>query len=338
MSAVLRVLASDPAACLDLLGDDAVLLRLSTWHGLDPEAVGAFTADGLLDAVVDDEDRAADGFAVLARLTQLAAGPVDDGLAAGMARGLALSMPVYLPRLAAGVFQTGDGPVRVSDLGLTLGTHDEVAGLFGAVLRDDEAAVALGLALGAWTAARLQAAGEGLATPGSIDDVVHVSVLLDHAARSEQAQMVMAAAAEEARRRRLGDMLGTGAGIALTVTGVGALWRAASSTAIRAVTVALADVPPERLAGASITSHQYQQIWISAMGVALGRATPEGPRSPADRARRRDVRRRLEEIEACDDLGERAELIVDLRHVVEGTELAEFVDGVMDAGGVQDLR
>jgi hypothetical protein len=338
MSAVLRALAADPGASLDLLTDDAVLLRLATWDDLDATALGDFTLAAMLDGVVADPTRLADGFGVLARLTDVAGGPLDDGPAAGMARGLALAMPVYLPQLAAGVFQTGDGPVRVSKLGLTIGTHDEVADLFGALMRDDEAAGALGLALGAYTDARLRHGGVDLTAAGSIDDVVHLSVLLDHAARSEQAQIVMEAAAEEARRRRLGDLLGIGATIALTATGAGAVWRSTASTAIRAVTAALAGVAPERLAAASITAHQYQQIWMSAMAVALDREGPDLASSARGRSIRRDVRRRLDDIEACDDPTRRGELIVDLRTAVDGTELAEFVDGVMQHSGLSTLR
>lgn len=329
MSAVLRAITADPGACLDLLADDAVLLRVATWDDLDPTAVAEFTLAAMLDGVIADSTRLADGFAVLGRLTQFGSGPLDDGLAAGMARGLALSMPVYLPRLAGGVFQTGEGPVRISEFRLTLGTHDQVANLFGAVMRDDAAAGALGLALGAYTDARLTDDALDLTAAGSLDDVVHLSVLLDHAARSEQAQMVMEAAAEEARRRRLGELLGVGAGIALAASGAGTAWRSAASMAIRSVTAKLADVEPDRLAGASITAHQYQQMWMSAMSVALGRAEPD---------RTREFRRRLDEIEACDDPTERGVLIVDLRSVIEGTEFAEFVDEVMDAGGLSALR
>lgn len=330
MSAVLRALAVDPGTSLDLLGDDEVLLRVATWNDLDPTAVAEFTLAAMLDSVVADSSRLADGFGVLGRLTQFAGGRLDDGLAAGLARGLALSMPAYFPRLGAGVFQTGEGPVRISEFRLTLGTHDQVADLFGAVMRDEVAAGALGLTLGAYTDARLTDGALDLTAAGSLDDVVHLSVLLDRAARSEQAQLVMEASAEEARRRRFGDLVGVGAGVALTATGVGAVWRSAASLAIRSVTAALADVGPERLAGASITAHQYQQIWMSAMSVALERADAGGSAG--------EFRRRLDEIEACDDPTERAALIVDLRTAVEGTEVAEFVDEVMNAGGLSALR
>lgn len=329
MSAVLRALTADPSACLDLLADDAVLLRLATWDDLDPDALADFTLAALFDGVAD-RTHLADGFEVLARLTDLVAGPPERGLAPGMARGLALAMPAYLPRLAAGVFQTGDGPVRVSEFGLTIGTHDEVAALFGSLMHDDDAAGALGLALGAYTDARLRDGGPDLTRPGALDDVVHLSLLLDHAARSEQAQLVMEAAAEEARRRQLGDLLGIGAGVALTATGAGAAWRSAAALAIRSVTDALADVEPERLAGASITAHQYQRIWMSAMAVALDRAGPGGGTL--------ELRRRLDEVEACDDPAERSVLIVDLRNAVEGTEVAEFVDEVMNTDGLSALR
>ena len=83
-----------------------------------------FVASGLMDSALADETRVADGFEVVRTLTLAANGPLDDGMSAGMSRGVALSMPVYFPQLSAGIFQTGGEPVRISEYGLTLGTFN----------------------------------------------------------------------------------------------------------------------------------------------------------------------------------------------------------------------
>ncbi len=340
MSAVLLSLTSRPGACLDLLLDDAVLYRLATWHGLDATTVSDFTTAGMLADADQATGRLADGFDVVRRLTDFGVGSLDHGMSPGMARGLAMSMPAYFPMLADAIFQTGAEPVRVSTYGLTIGTYEHVANLFGAVMRDGEAAGALGLALGAFTDSELTREGVDLTTASSLTDVVHLTLLLDTAAESEQAQMVMEAAAAEARRRNLGAWIGVGANIALTASGAGATWRGVASTAIRAATSAVADVDAERLAGASIRAQQYQQIWMSTMSVALDRrATAHADRhDPKMKGRLEEFRRRLVDIEECVDLEARDALISDLRSAVDGTVIADFVDEIMDGSGLHSVR
>jgi hypothetical protein len=340
LSVALDRLADDPEACLDLLLDQQTTYALAAWGELDPMSLSRFVASGLMDSVLADATRAVDGFEVVRALAIAANGPLDDGMSAGMARGVALSMPVYFPSLSAGIFQTGGEPVRISEHGLTLGTYDEIANLFGSVMRDDEAAGALGVALGAFTDQQLTRQGVDLTTNGSLTDVVHLSLLLDHGARSEQAQLILEATAEQARRDGLAGLFGTGAGIALTATGVGAAWRAATALAIRTVTDAIDDVDAEQLAGASIASRQYQQVWISAMANALER--PETLRAaqldPAIGAQVAEFRERLDQIEACDDPLLRSELVIDLRAAAEGTVVDEYLDDVVASQGLPTIR
>jgi hypothetical protein len=293
-----------------------------------------------MDSVLADAARLADGFEVVRHLTLAANGPLDSGLSAGMARGVALSMPVYFPLLSSGVHQTGAKPVRISTYELTLGTYDEVARLFGAVMRDDEAAGALGISLGTFTDGELTREGSDLTTAGSLTDVVNLSVLLDQAARSEQAQVIMEAAAEQARRDQLAGWFSTGTNIALLASGVGAAWRSAASVAIRTVTGAIDDVDPARLAGASIASRQYEQIWLSAMANALDR--PEtlsaAQRDPDVRKQVDEFRRRLDEVEQCDDPFARSELVSDLRSASEGTIVDDYMDQVTTTHGLETIR
>lgn len=340
LGVALASLVDDPAACLDLLLDQPTFYALAAWDALDPAILSTFVASGLMDSVLADATRVVDGFEVI-RFSSLAAnGPLDQGMSAGMARGLALSMPTYFPPLSAGIFQTGGQPVRISEHGLTLGTYDEVADLFGAVMRDDEAAGALGVALGAFTDQQLTAVGVDLTETGSLTAVIHLSLLLDHGARSEQSQLIVEAAAEQARRDGLAGLLGTGAGIALTATGVGAAWRGAAVLAIRAAASTIEDVEEEQLVGASIASRQYQRIWTAAMANALER--PETLRAaqldPAVGAKMAELRRRLDEIESCDDPMLRSELVVDLRSAAEGTVVDRYLDEVIASQGLPTIR
>jgi hypothetical protein len=340
MSSLLRALADDRHACLDLLRDDVVLFRLATWDRLDAAAVADFVTVGLLADADEETGRLDDGFDVLRRLTEFSTGTLDGGMTPGMARGLALAMPAYVPLLADAIFQTGGEPVRVSRYQLTLGTYDEVANLFGAVLRDGPAAGAVGLALGAFTDSRLTREGVDLTDSSSLTDVVHLTLLLDHAAESEQTQLVMEAAAAEAGRRGLGNWIGVGASVALSASGAGAAWRAVASVAIRAATDAVADVDAERLAGASIQAQQYQLIWMSTMSVALDRDATRraAEHDPRIRGRLGEFRGRLAEIDVCTDLEARDILIADLRYDVDGTVVADFVDGVMERSGLSAIR
>ena len=340
LSVALDSLVDDPAACLDLLLDRPTVYALAAWDELDPTSLSNFVASGLMDSVLADAARAADGFGVVRSLTVATNGPLDEGMSAGMARGIALSMPVYFPALSAGVFQTGGEPVRISEHGLTLGTYDEVANLFGSVMRDDEAAGALGVALGAFTDQQLTRDGVDLTANGTLTDVVHLSLLLDHGARSEQAQLIVEATAEQARRDGLAGLLGTGAGIALTATGVGAAWRGAAALAISTVASTIEDVDAEQLAGASIASRQYQQIWMSAMANALEH--PQTLRAaqldPAVGAQVAEFRERLDEIEAWDDPVLRTELVMDLRPTAEGTVVDGYLDDVIVSQGLPAIR
>ncbi|HUS42973.1 MAG TPA: hypothetical protein VMY16_09920 [Ilumatobacteraceae bacterium] len=340
LSRALERLAGDPGACLDLLLDDRTAYALAAWDALDPVALEHFVSSGLMDSVVDDATRLADGFRVVNMLTRAATGPLDEGMSAGMARGVALSMPVFFPLLSGGIFQTGAKPVRVSEFALTIGTYSEVANLFGAVMRDDQAAGALGVALGTFTDRELSRDGLDLTEDGSFTHVVHLSLLLDHAAKSEQAQLIMEAAAAQGRRDGLASVLGAGTNIALLTSGVGAAWRSAASLAIRTVTDAIDDVDARQLAGASIASRQYEQIWMSAMADALERPATLGAarRDPTLRTKLADFRARLDAIEACNDPLRRSELVIDLRSAAEGTIVDAYLDEVTATDGLPTIR
>ena len=83
LSVALTALVSDPAACLDLLLDPVVLHGIAGSSRLDPEAVHEFVLSGLHTSVLADPARLVDGYRVLAHLTSITNGPLDDGIHAG---------------------------------------------------------------------------------------------------------------------------------------------------------------------------------------------------------------------------------------------------------------
>ncbi len=83
LSVALTALVSDPAACLDLLLDPVVLHGIAGSRRLDPEAVHEFVLSGLHTSVLADPARLADGYRVLAHLTSITNGPLDDGIHQG---------------------------------------------------------------------------------------------------------------------------------------------------------------------------------------------------------------------------------------------------------------
>ena len=113
LSVALTALVSDPAACLDLLLDPVVLHGIAGSSRLDPDAVHEFILSGLHTSVLADPARLVDGYRVLARLTSITNGPLDDGIHPGMALGVAGSMVGYVDTLAPAVRQEGAYPVLV---------------------------------------------------------------------------------------------------------------------------------------------------------------------------------------------------------------------------------
>ena len=81
-------------------------------------------------------------------------------------------------------------------------------------------------------------------------DVTHVAEFADligDASRAEQAELVMAAAVEESRRRQLNGLIGFGTNVALLAGGAGSVARAIAGQAVRAATNWRDQGEPERL-------------------------------------------------------------------------------------------
>jgi hypothetical protein len=346
LSATLRALTEHPADCLVLLLDPAALYGVAAWDALDADVVADVVATGLHRAVADDPDRLRDGYGVLARLVQLANGPLDRGFAPGMARGIAAATAGYVDTLAPAITTTSGGPVVVSNerrsLSVDLGSYDEVAALMGAVLRDAEAAARLGVVVGAYADHVLTGLGPDVLTRPGLASVVSFTLLVEDAARTEQSQLVVEAAAREAQRRRLGSVIGFGITAALSASGVGVLGRAAVAQVTRAATDALARVEPGRLPHGSIGAQMYTQVTLSTVAAAV--ADPHVLRAsgaaPLNRAQAAGLARRLEAIDRCDDPVEQTRLVSELEQYVDQRlpRLGGHLDAVRAHGQLDQLR
>jgi hypothetical protein len=343
LSTALAALVNDPAACLDLLLDPVVLRGIAASSRLDPDVVHEFVLSGLHTAVSADPDRLGDGYRVLAQLTSLTNGPLDDGIHPGVALGIAGSMVGYIDPLAPAIRQEGAYPVLVLGDGVEveLGTYDEVVDLFGAVLRDPHAQAALGIVLGGYVTAVVTREGAGIVDGPGLQYVSRFTDLIADATRTEQAELVMEAAAEEAHRRQIGGMIGFGATMAFAFAGAESPARAVISRAIAIGTNAVAPVAPAKMPDARIPSRTYDLITVAALGVVVSDRA-QRQRAGLSAVDERDwdqVARRLNEIESEGDPDERTRRILRLDHWIEDNvpALAGYLVRIRSAPGMDEL-
>ena len=343
LSTALSSLAHDPTACLDLLLDEPTAYALSSWRTLDTAMLADFVVSGLHDAVITDPARLADGYDVLQFLTRASNGPLDGGMAAGMALGVSTSLAGYIDTLAPGVRQEGSTPVivRAIDPPLELGTYDDLVDLFGSLLRVPEAQAALGTVLAAYTFETFDRVGGDAARRPEVTYVAQFADLVGDASRTEQAELVMAAATEEARRRRLGGLIGFGVNVTLLAAGAGSVARSIAGQAVRMVTAWTATVQSEQLTGSHIPAHTYDLITVAA--VAAVASDPSSRRSAGlgdvTSAQWSEVRRRGREIDRHDDPRERGLAVGDLDHWIETSVpvLAAYLLDIRSLPGMHEL-
>ena len=343
LSSVLASLVGDPSACLDLLMDPAVVFGLASWERLDGDIVTQFTISGLHTAVAADSDRLDDGYHVIGTLVELTNGPLDGGLQPGMALGMAVSLAGYIDTLAPAIRQEGTYPVIVIDDGLEaeLGSYDDLVDLVGALLRHDEAQAATGTVLSAYTTRIVTDLGTDIGLRPGLEYVTRFTDLVADASRTEQAELVMEAAAEEARRRQFGGLIGFGVNVTLTAGGVGSATRALVSRAVALATDHIAPVDAASLPDARIPSITYDLITIAALRVVAGdrgqrrRAGLDGvPRSTWT-----ELDRRLAAVEAEDDTAARTRKVLRLDHWIETSVplLAGYLGRIRSVPGMDEL-
>jgi hypothetical protein len=322
MSAALRALVRDPGACLDLLvNEPTVLHALAGFERLDPAAVTEFVVTGLHVAVQLEPTRLDDGYRVLQTLTMLANGPLDRAVAPAMAVGVASSMPTYIDGLAIAVNSTRDDSLfivtdRPRNVDVSFGRYRDVVGLFGVLLREQEARAVFGSTTADWTAQELEAATSPDALDAALTTSAQFTQLLVDAGASEQQQMASEAAETEERKRAVGRLALTGADAAMTAYHVPGAVRAPLRTIADSAVRWIARTEPEMMPGRSIGPEIHRQMIVTA--VSIGMSTP-GVFSDTDTdraaaatltpAQRRTIEADLAAIEAEDD-SERREVLV----------------------------
>ena len=309
LSAAMSGLLHDPATCLDLLLDPAVLYGIASWERLDTDVVTEFSLAGLYDAVAADPDRLADGYRVIATLATLANGPLDHGITAGMAVGFAGSMAGYIPTLAPALgFEAASSSVVIVDgTEIDLGTYDELVGLFGVVLREPAAQAAIGPAMSAYTTQTVTDLGAGVGTLTGVEHVADFADLLVDATRAEGATLMAEAVAEEGRRNQLGGALGFGLSAVAAALGGGPAVRSVVATAVRVGTEFVAGVEPETMPDGLFGPTTHNLITMTAVSVVVGSAhvRRELGMESIDPHQLDEMARRLDEIDDEADLDAR---------------------------------
>ncbi len=269
-NAMSHILTTSPAAALDLLGDSAVLAALASAKTLDPTIARDFVRAGLYDAIEADRARLIDGWGVLENLTVLADGEFDDGFHRGLAQGVADSMFGYVATLAYGIGAGIDNDaIRIhidsgDSLGV-LGDRDAVANLFGTVMRGADARVTMGVVLGAYTDRVINDLGATIVDRTGVESIARLGLLLRDGLNDEQAELTLAAAAETARRQRIGDLIGFGAGSWMSASGVGVVTRTVVSQAVSSAMDLGSKGAPDDIVDMSFGSTTYRGIQLSVL-------------------------------------------------------------------------
>jgi hypothetical protein len=343
IATAMESLLDDPSACLDVLLDHHSLHVLARWPMLDGGIVQEFVITGLHDAVVADPQRLLDGHAVLADLVRLTNGPLDGGLQPGMARGVAVSMVGYVSTIAPAIRLEGSYPVMVVERAfeIELGTYDDLVDLFGALLRDAPAQAVLGGVLGAYAIKVVHDLGDRVVDHVGIERVARFADLLGDAARAEQAELLVTAAATEATRRRVVGAIGFGVGAVLSVSGVGSVTRGLATRAVGAAARPAVRVTPRALPDLSIPATTYDLITVAC--VRLVAADPSlrpplglGAITDAEWGR---VEELLAAIADTDDPHERARRVIRLNRYAEDRlpALAGYLADIRSTPGMDEL-
>lgn len=344
LSTALASLTDDSAACLDLLLDQPTAYALASWDAPDTAIVSEFAVSGLYGAVDADPDRLADGYSVLRFLTRATNGPLDGGMSAGMALGIAASLPGYLDTLAPAIEQEGATPVviRAVSPSIELGTYDDLVDLFGAVIRSPEAQPAIGTALAAYTFETFErVAGDATRRP-DVSHLADFADLIGDASSAEQAELVITAAIDEARHRHLDGLIGFGTNVALLAGGAGSVARSIAGRAVQAATRWRDDGEPHRLPEGRIPAQAYDLITVAAVSVPASNPSMRHDAGLDDVTATEwaEVTRHVDVIEQLDDPHSRMLAVGDLDHWIDTSvpALAAYLLELRKMPGVSELK
>jgi len=276
LGTALASLTDDPGACLDLLMEDglSVLFALGRWEHLDQRIVTEFMVAGLHEAVEDEPTRLGDGYRVLQHLTVLANGPFDRRISPGVALGFATSMVTYLDTMSLALGYSSDSSqFTVSDrprgISAPFGDYADMTGLFGVMLRHEEARAVLGGVTADWAASTLRGSTSEESFTSHLTAAADFTQLLIASGIAEQEQMEREAAEEEAGKRRVGDFLGFVVDGVLQVKRVPASVRRAVGYAIDLGTNWIAKTDSEVMPGRPWGLEIHQQIVITTIAMSI---------------------------------------------------------------------
>jgi hypothetical protein len=337
-------LVDEPDACLDLLLDRHTTHALATWVHLDPVPLASFVTSGLLTAVQRDAERLVHGYEVVRFLTALTNGPLDGGMSAGMAVGVASALPAYLDTLAPAIHGEGDAPVTVRRVHpeVELGTYDDVVDLVGSLVRVPEAAGQLGRVFAAYTSAVFERLGGTAPSRSEVGQVVEFADLLRDARRNERGELLLAAAADEARHRQLGSLVDSAANLLLLAGGVGATARAAVNLAFDTAAAQLAPARADEIPRARDVLGPFDLITVAAITAvatdpAARSAAGLGSVTPQEWV---EIKRRLDDIDRANGARSRTDAAQGLYDWIddEAPALSAYLFELHKAPGLHDLR
>jgi len=276
LGTALASLTDDPGACLDLLTEDglSVLFALGRWEHLDQKIVTGFMVAGLHEAVEDDPTRLGDGFQVLQHLTVLANGPLDRRISPGVALGFATSMVTYLDTMSLALGYSSDSSqFTVSDrprgISAPFGDYADMTGLFGVMLRHEEARAVLGGVTADWATTTLRESTSEESFTSHLTAAADFTQLLMASGIAEQEQMEQEAAEEAAEKGRVGDFLGFVVNGVLQVKKVPASVRRAVGHAIDLGTNWIAKTDSEVMPGRPWGLEIHQQIVVTTIAMSI---------------------------------------------------------------------
>jgi hypothetical protein len=166
--------------------------------------------------------------------------------------------------------------------------------------------------------------------------------LIGDASRTEQAELVMAAAVDEARRRQLSGLIGFGANVTLLLSGAGSVARSIAGQAVRAAANWRSNDEPERLPDGQIPAQTYDLITVAAVAVAASDPSmrPGAGLDDVTTTQWTEASRRIDDLAQLDDPHERMLAVGELDHWISTSvpALATYLLELRKMPGMNELK
>jgi hypothetical protein len=179
-----------------------------------------------------------------------------------------------------------------------------VVGLFGVLLREEEARAVFGSTTAAWTARQVEAATSPVAVDAALTTSALFTQLLIDAGIAEQQQMGAEAAEAEQRKRDIGRLALIGADVALAKFGASGPARATMRTVTDAAVRWISRTESDEMPGRSIGPEIHRQMVVTVVTIALehpGVFSDSAAMDTLEPDQRRTIEADLAAIDAEDD-------------------------------------